>query len=337
MTRSHSRPMRTPLVIALAGALAVAPFAAFSQDDAKDTAADRPLTAANEVSSDTIVDADASAAGVLRAQVLLERAHFSPGEIDGRWGSNTRRAIDAFQRRHDLDVTGKVDKATWEALGGNGVEVLTDYTITAADLKGPFKSIPSDMEAKAKLDRLGFTSPLEALGEKFHSRPRLLEQLNPDRKLAEGETWRVPNVSGIELPKGSKVVVDKSDVSVALVDESGKIVGRWPATMGSQHDPLPIGEWTIKGVAPDPVFHYNPDLFWDSSPGDEKAKIPPGPNNPVGVVWIDLSKEHYGIHGTPEPTNIGKTQSHGCIRMTNWSARALSEAVSPGTTAVLQE
>ena len=133
------------------------------------------------------------------------------------------------------------------------------------------------------------------------------------------------------------MVVDKSDAVVMLVDAEGATVAQWPATMGSSHDPLPIGEWEIKGVANDPVFHYNPDLFWDADPSHSKAKIAPGPNNPVGVVWIDLSKEHYGIHGTPEPSTIGKTQSHGCIRMTNWSARTLAEAVGPGTRAVLRE
>jgi lipoprotein-anchoring transpeptidase ErfK/SrfK len=132
-------------------------------------------------------------------------------------------------------------------------------------------------------------------------------------------------------------VVDKSDASVNLIDAAGKTYARYPATMGSTHDPLPLGEWKIKGVANDPVFHYNPALFWDADPAHAKAKIPAGPNNPVGVVWIDLSKEHYGIHGTPEPATIGKTQSHGCIRMTNWSAAMVAQAVAPGTTALLQE
>ena len=131
--------------------------------------------------------------------------------------------------------------------------------------------------------------------------------------------------------------MDESDASVSLVDADGEVYARFPATSGSEHDPLPIGDWKINGVARDPDFNYNPDLFWDADPDHGKAHIKPGPNNPVGVVWIDLSKEHYGIHGTPVPSTIGKTQSHGCIRMTNWSARALSEAVAPGTTAVLRE
>jgi len=135
----------------------------------------------------------------------------------------------------------------------------------------------------------------------------------------------------------AQVIVDKSDSTVALADAGGKVYAQYPATTGSEHDPLPIGEWKINGVARDPVFHYNPDLFWDADPSHAKAKIPAGPNNPVGVAWIDLSKPHYGIHGTPEPSTIGKTQSHGCIRLTNWSAREVASAVAPGTPALLQE
>ncbi len=140
-----------------------------------------------------------------------------------------------------------------------------------------------------------------------------------------------------ELPKAAKVVVDKSDGTVSLVDASGATYAQFPATMGSSHDPLPLGDWKINGVARDPTFHYNPDLFWDADASDSKATIPAGPNNPVGKVWIDLSKPHYGIHGTPVPATIGKTTSHGCIRLTNWDALEVASAVAPGMEAVLQE
>jgi len=339
---------KTPLhnAIALACALALAPFAATAQDDARSEraapseaadAVDQAAANPNDAALTTRVGDGDSGAAALRAQVLLDRAHFSPGEIDGAYGSNTREAIEGFQRSRDLEPTGVVDAPTWEALNMDTADVLVSYTVTAADVAGPFRRIPSDMEAKAGLERLGYTSALEALGEKFHASPALLEKFNPGGKLEAGADWRVPNVAAASLPQGGHVVVDKSDAVVRLVGNEGKTLAQWPATMGSQHDPLPIGEWEIKGVAKDPVFHYNPDLFWDADPGHGKAEIGPGPNNPVGVVWIDLSKEHYGIHGTPEPSTIGKTQSHGCIRMTNWSARALAEAVAPGTRAVLQE
>lgn len=290
----------------------------------------------NEAGQDT-VDADAATPAVLRAQVLLERARFSPGEIDGAWGANTVRAIEGFQRRHEVEVTGTVDPATWEKLGLDSADPLLAYALTAADAEGPFVDIPEDMEAKAELGRLGYTSALEALAEKFHASPELLRRLNPDAELQAGARWWVPNVMDVELPKGEKLVVDKSDAVVRLLDAEDTVIGQWPATMGSEHDPLPLGEWTVDGVAEDPVFYYNPDLFWDADPAHAKAEIAPGPNNPVGTVWIDLSKEHYGIHGTPEPANIGKTASHGCIRMTNWSALALARAIAPGTVVVLQE
>jgi lipoprotein-anchoring transpeptidase ErfK/SrfK len=138
---------------------------------------------------------------------------------------------------------------------------------------------------------------------------------------------------GTDQPKADKIVVDKSDGVLRAYDASGKLVAAFTATMGSTHDPLPLGDWKILAVSKNPPFHYNPDLFWDAKAGDEKAKLPPGPNGPVGVVWIDLSKEHYGIHGTAEPQSIGRAQSHGCVRLTNWDAARLAQMVSTSTKA----
>ncbi|MDX2153361.1 MAG: L,D-transpeptidase [Bryobacteraceae bacterium] len=275
---------------------------------------------------------------LLRAQVLLDRAHLSPGEIDGSWGDNTRTALQGFQSTRQLPITGQLDDATWNALNQDQTPELTNYTITKEDAGGPFEKVPEDMVKKAKLERLAYETLVESLAERFHSSPGLLKKLNPKTKFAEGEEIRVPNVH-TEAPAGRavRIIVDKSDSVLIAYDEKGQFLAQYPATMGSEHDPLPIGTWTVLAVVKNPTFHYNPGLFWDADPSHSKAKIAPGPNNPVGVVWIDLSKEHYGIHGTPEPSTIAKTQSHGCIRLTNWDAMELASLVMSGTEAVLQE
>jgi lipoprotein-anchoring transpeptidase ErfK/SrfK len=276
---------------------------------------------------------------VVRAQILLDRARFSPGEIDGVYGNDFGIAVKGYQENHGLKPTGTIDAEMWRLLDRDAGPLLLTYTITQADEKGPFQKAPDDILEKAKLKWLGFETPGEELGERFHCSPKLLAELNPGAKLeTTGERITVPNVRrSAAVRRALRVVVSKSKRTVIAYGAGDKELAQYPATIGGTHDPLPIGRWAVTKVLHFPWFNYDPNLFWNPDPKKAQAVLPPGPRNPSGTTWIGLTKEHYGIHGTPDPGHIRHDESSGCVRMTNWDVDDLSHMVRGGTPVVLEE
>lgn len=273
---------------------------------------------------------------LIRMQVLLGRAHASPGVIDGLPGGNTDKAIRAFETMNDLDVDGQVDADFWAKLSADPAKAMQVYTLTQADLDERFvPDLPSDYGELAKLDWLGYRDVAEMLAERFHMDEDLLRQLNPEiGKPAVGQTVLVADPGAGPEGKVARIVVDKSLGELIAFDEDGKILLISPATIGSEGTPSPSGTMKVNGSAPEPTYEYDPDKNFKQGENHKKLTLPGGPNGPVGTMWIDLSKPTYGIHGTPEPSKIDKTASHGCVRLTNWDAQALSKLVQPARTVV---
>jgi len=298
---------------------------------------------------------------IFHAQVLLDLAGFPAGVIDGKKGMSFKKALQGFQESRGLDETGELDTPTRNALLQIGRQSTRDLKLGPEVFEGPFVyPFPKKPEAQATLDFLGYRNEIEKLAEMFHTTPDTIVALNgPDKLMREGEVLRLPNVLpgsrayGDKLkpdyakwfnllnvdanqPLGDHVVVDKSEGVLKVMDSTDKLVAQFPVTMGSEHDPLPIGTWQATTYAYLPPFHYQPELFWDVADDKEDKRLPPGPNGPVGVAWLDLTKENYGIHGTGAPETIGRAESHGCIRMTNWDVLRLSRIMKPGFKAVFQ-
>jgi lipoprotein-anchoring transpeptidase ErfK/SrfK len=276
---------------------------------------------------------------IIKLQVLLDRAHVSPGEIDGNLGENTRKAIEVLRELKGLGPKTLVDEQLWGVLTErDSGPVLVTYTISEKDAAGPFvKKIPADFRKKAAMERLGYTSAVELLAEKFHMSQQLLRKLNPGASFdTAGQEIVVANVERGSLPgKVSRIEVDSQQQRVMAYDKDHNVVAIYPATVGSEDRPSPEGEFKVTKITENPVYHYDPSLHLRGVHVQEKLDLPPGPNNPVGAVWIDLSAEGYGIHGTPDPDKISKTASHGCIRLTNWDALELAHSVSKGTTVII--
>jgi lipoprotein-anchoring transpeptidase ErfK/SrfK len=275
-----------------------------------------------------------SLAAAIKGEVLLDRAGFSPGQIDGKSGTNDKKAIVAFQQANGLKPSGTLDPETWERLAATSTDpAMVEYEIQPADVKGPFnKTVPKTLEKKAELKTLNFTNPHELLAEKFHIDPALLTRLNPKVSFdAAGTKIQVPNVARKpSQAKVAKVVVDKSARTVRALDGDGKQISFYPASVGSEERPAPSGTLPVRSVAENPTYTYRPKLKFKGVKATKPFTIAPGPNNPVGNTWIDLG-DGFGIHGTPEPQNISKTESHGCVRLTNWDAEALGKMVHRGT------
>lgn len=270
-------------------------------------------------------------ARVLAVQVMLDRSRHSPGVVDGYLGGNTRRAIRYYRMANDLPEGDSIDKElVGSLLDSQGGDVFRTYTISEDDVAGPFNDIPADFEAMAELDELGYTSPREKLAEKFHMDEKFLAALNPGTDFSEaGAEINIIAYGDDKLGKSlERIEVRKNDNTVAVFGADDQILASYPATIGSDEFPSPSGDVEVKAIAPQPAYYFDPEGR-DWGP-DENLKIAPGPNNPIGGTWIDLSKEGYGIHGSPEPSKVAKRASHGCVRLTNWDAEELAEAVSTG-------
>jgi lipoprotein-anchoring transpeptidase ErfK/SrfK len=286
------------------------------------------------------VKGDVSGPSVLKTQVYLDRLRFSVGALDGRWGRNTAIALWWYQRSREIEATepGALDEQTFRSLAAEagGAPALVEHTIDAEDLKGPFVTIPEDMYEKAELDCLCHESPREKLAERFHTSEELLGRLNEGAdfwNLKAGDRIWVPNVRPEikdHRPDIARIVVSIRGNTFNAFDAGGNLIFHAPTTLGSKYDPSPRETVLVKNITFDPWFHYQPTLFHEVPDDEPEAKLHPGPNSPVGVVWIALSKPHFGIHGTADPDSIGYASSHGCVRLTNWDAHEVAHRVREG-------
>ncbi|WP_411879350.1 L,D-transpeptidase family protein [Polaromonas sp. YR568] len=334
-TSSPAHLPRRTLVLALCfTGLGLAGHGAWAAKPRAKAAASQPLDmeAFNNATDSPLLRSGSNGAAVARAQIMLDRAWFSCGEIDGRFAANMQRMVKAYQTANDLKVTGTVTAETWASLRKDGAPLLTTYTVTDKDAAGPFEKTPVAMDERAKMKALVYESLDEALAEKFHTSPGYLKQLNAGAGIEAGKQITVPNVAASATPtSAASIEIDKSERVLYVLDTAQRLVAGFPISIGNEkNDPLPLGMMAIKNEVKNPGFTYNPALLKTAPKNAQKVDVAAGPNNPVGSIWLGLSKPHWGIHGTPNPSNVGHSETNGCIHMTNWDAERLATLAKAG-------
>jgi lipoprotein-anchoring transpeptidase ErfK/SrfK len=313
-----TRPAPPILVLALALA---GPAAALTPEDVRDASYDGGALPEGQSGLTMVV------------QVLLDRAGISPGIVDGYKGGMSESAIRAFETREGLEVDGMLDDAVWQALGGPDADpALTEYTVTQEDAEGLVDEIPDDVRAKSEMERLGYVRVSEKLAERFHMDEDVLIGLNDGTEIAPGATIQVAAPGEQLEADAARIEIRKADQRAVVFDAEGEMITSYPVTVGSDNTPSPEGVVEVVAIAMDPTYSYDPDENFVADGVEEQLTLPPGPNGPVGSVWIDLSKPTFGLHGTDEPATLFKDYSHGCVRLTNWDAEELAGMVSPGVT-----
>jgi lipoprotein-anchoring transpeptidase ErfK/SrfK len=269
---------------------------------------------------------------IIRVQVLLDRAHISPGAIDGVPGENMKKAVRSYEERAGLEADGEIDEKFWASLEKDSASVLETYTLLEEDLDDRYvEEIPEDYAEMAKMEWLGYRGPHEMLAERFHMDEDLIQILNGKADFTKAGMRIVVAATGQDADqKVSRIVVDRAGGRLLGYGKADELIVAYPATIGSANNPTPSGTHEVKGIAKEPTYTYNPDLNFQQGKNTERLEIPPGPNGPVGLVWIDLTEPTYGIHGTPDPTLVGKVPSHGCVRLTNWDVQELAGLVKGG-------